>query len=120
MTKEDGRIDWSRGAREIVNRVRGVNPWPGAYTQLEGKPLKVWQAAAAARPDEMQGAKSPRAAEEPRPGTVLAASLNEGLVVACGAGEAVALLNVQTEGKKPLTAPEFLRGHALAAGTVLK
>ena len=53
------------------------------------------------------------------PGTVLAASLHEGLLVACGIGEAVALLNIQTEGKKPLTAPEFLRGRALAPGTVL-
>jgi methionyl-tRNA formyltransferase len=50
---------------------------------------------------------------------VLAATLHEGLVVACGAGEAVALLTVQTEGKKPLSAPEFLRGHGLAVGAML-
>jgi len=115
LKKEDGLVDWRRGAREIVNLVRGVHPWPGAYTHLDGKPLKIWRAAVAA---------PPAAATKPlpvpaAPGTILAASLHEGLLVACGAGEAVALLNVQTEGKKPLTAPEFLRGRALATGTVL-
>jgi len=121
LKKEDGLIDWTYGARQIVNLVRGVNPWPGAYTHLDGKPLKVWKAAIAARPAEAMAAKSGRgsAASAPSPGTVLAASLNDGLVVACGVGESVALLNVQTEGKKPLTAPEFLRGRSLAAGTVL-
>jgi methionyl-tRNA formyltransferase len=112
MKKEDGLIDWRRGAREIVNLVRGVNPWPGAYTHLDGKPLKVWKAsvvAPAARPASAAAAS----------GTLLAASLHAGLLVACGAGETVALLAVQTEGKKPLTAPEFLRGHSLPAGTSL-
>jgi methionyl-tRNA formyltransferase len=113
LKKEDGLIDWARGARQIVDLVRGVNPWPGAFTHLEGKPLKIWKAAVAAPP------AASRAALPAAPGTVLAASLNEGLLVACGAGEAVALLSVQTEGKKPLAAPEFLRGRALAAGAIL-
>lgn len=116
LTKEDGRIDWSLPARRIVDLVRGVNPWPGAWTHLEGKPLKIWKAAVAARP--VQGPAGSTAGT-PAPGTVLAASLHEGLVVACGASEAVALLNVQTEGKKPLSAAEFLRGRALAPGTTL-
>jgi methionyl-tRNA formyltransferase len=122
MKKEDGLIEWKRGAREIVNLVRGVNPWPGAYTQLDGRPLKIWKAAVAARPAVAPGSKPVRsalAAFELGPGTVLAASLHEGLLVACGNGEAVALLNVQTEGKKPLTAPEFLRGRSLPPGTIL-
>ena len=121
LRKEDGLIDWTRGAREIVNLVRGVNPWPGAYTHLDGKPLKIWKAAVAARPARRRDRNRPGPRPRVRvcPGTILAASLHEGLLVACGAGEAVALLNVQTEGKKPLTAPEFLRGRALAAGTIL-
>jgi methionyl-tRNA formyltransferase len=117
LTKEDGRIDWSRGAREIVNLVRGVNPWPGAYALLESRPLKIWKAAVAARP---AASRTGPAASAAAPGTVLAASLNEGLLVACGAGEAVALLNVQTEGKKALTAPEFLRGRGIAPGALLE
>ncbi len=122
LRKEDGLIDWNRGAREIVNLVRGVNPWPGAYTHLDGKPLKVWKAAIAARPAGAPGSKTvlpASSASRTSPGTILSASLHDGLLVACGAGEAVALLNVQTEGKKPLTTPEFLRGRALAAGTIL-
>jgi methionyl-tRNA formyltransferase len=122
LCKEDGLIDWTRGAREIVNLVRGVNPWPGAYTHLDGKPLKVWKAGVSTRPALAPAAKAAPAASsasETPPGTILAASLHEGLLVACGGGEAVALLNVQTEGKKPLTAPEFLRGRALVTGTVL-
>lgn len=111
LTKEDGRIEWSLPARRIVDLVRGVNPWPGARTALDGKALKILKAAVGARP-----ATAPVGAV---PGTVLAASFNEGLLVACGAAEAVALLTVQTEGKKPLSAPEFLRGHALAAGAHL-
>jgi methionyl-tRNA formyltransferase len=114
MRKEDGLIDWNHGAREIVNLVRGVNPWPGAYTHLDGKPLKIWKAAITALPAAAKPPSAPVA-----PGTILAASLHDGLLVACGAGEAVALVNVQTGGKKPLTAAEFLRGRALAVGTIL-
>ncbi len=122
LKKEDGLIDWKRSAREIVNLVRGVNPWPGAYTHLDGKPLKIWKAAAAARPVTAPGAYAVRSAPATSavaPGTILAASLHESLLVACGTGEAVALLNVQTEGKKPLTTPEFLRGRALLPGLLL-
>jgi methionyl-tRNA formyltransferase len=122
MKKDDGLIDWKRGAAEIVNLVRGVNPWPGAYTQLDGRPLKIWKAAVAARPASAPGSKPVRSAStasEVCPGTVLAASLHDGLLVACGNEEAVALLNIQTEGKKPLTAPEFLRGRSLPPGTML-
>lgn len=131
LTKEDGRVDWSLPARRIVDLVRGVNPWPGAHTLLDGEPLKIWKAAVAARPGGSEAPPSPASAESsppgaagpsaapPTPGAVLAASFNEGLIVACGAGEAVALLNLQTVGKKPLLAPEFLRGHGLRAGTVL-
>lgn len=122
LSKEDGLIDWTRGAREIVNLMRGVNPWPGAYTHLDGKPLKVWKAAVAARPAAAPESKAVAPAPGSsalRPGTVLAASLHEGLLVACGAGEAVALLNVQTEGKKPLPIPEFLRGRSVPVGTLL-
>lgn len=121
MKKNDGLIDWRRDAREIVNLVRGVNPWPGAYSLLDGRPLKIWKAAVAA-PPAAAGSMSVRSAATTagtRPGTVLAASLHAGLLVACGDGEAVALLTIQTEGKKPLTVPEFLRGRAVVAGSIL-
>lgn len=107
LAKEDGRIDWGRGVREIVDLVRGVNPWPGAATSWEGRPVKVWKAAAAVGP-------WPAAA----PGTVLAAAPREGLIVAAGDGP-VSLTLVQAEGKKALPAAEFLTGHPIPAGTVL-
>lgn len=109
LSKEDGLIDWSHPARRIVDLVRGVSPWPGAYTRHGGKTLKVWKASVAA---------PPAGAAHAAPGTVIAASLHEGLLVACGAGEAVALLTLQSEGKRPLSAPEFIRGRAVAAGAV--
>jgi methionyl-tRNA formyltransferase len=75
----------------------------------------------AARPATAPGPKaSASPASAIAPGTVLAASFHEGLLVACGGGEAVALLNIQAGGKKPLPAPEFLRGHALAPGSRLE
>jgi methionyl-tRNA formyltransferase len=113
LHKEDGLVDWRRGAREVANLVRGVNPWPGAYTLLGGRPLKIWKAAA------VPAAAAVAPGPAPLPGTILAASLHEGLLVACGDGKAVALLTVQTEGKRPLPAAEFLLGRALTPGSRL-
>jgi methionyl-tRNA formyltransferase len=113
LRKEDGLVDWRRCAREVVNLVRGVNPWPGAYTLLDGQPLKIWKASVAGTAAAVAPGPAPLA------GTVLAASLHEGLLVACGGGEAVALLNVQAGGRKPLPASEFLLGKAVPRGLVL-
>ncbi|MDA2917659.1 methionyl-tRNA formyltransferase, partial [Nitrospinae bacterium AH_259_B05_G02_I21] len=49
LAKEDGRLDWSEPAETLVNRVRGVTPWPGATTTLDGTPLKVWRATVGAK-----------------------------------------------------------------------
>jgi len=104
LKKEDGRIDWGRSAAEIHNQVRGLDPWPGAYTHLDGEVLKV----AATTPEAGEGA----------PGTVIAAG-PDGVRVACGSG----VLNVgalQLPGKKRLPAAEFLRGRTLLPGTRLE
>jgi methionyl-tRNA formyltransferase len=104
MKKEDGRIDWSRSARDIHNQVRGLDPWPGAYTTFEGATLKL----AATRPvNEGEG----------RPGTVLAADA-QGVKIACGSGFLV-VKELQLAGRKRLPAADFLRGCPLAPGTVL-
>jgi methionyl-tRNA formyltransferase len=105
LTKEHGRIDWARGAADVVNLVHGVNPWPGAFTELDGKKLKVWRAEVS----DMQGEGAAP------PGTVLAASPRTGLKVAA-LDSAVYLTEVQPEGKRHMTAREFLAGHSLAAG----
>jgi len=107
LTKQDGEIDWRPSAAEIVNRVRGMNPWPGAYTFLPEKDhrkmLKLYLAKAL-----------PESAGDP--GQVISAK--DRLVVAAGEGS-VELLTVQPEGKRRMQAEEFLRGHHISEGTIL-
>jgi methionyl-tRNA formyltransferase len=95
LKKEDGLIDFHRPAREIVNRLRGFQPWPGAYTQFRGKNLHVWSARVEDRALQ--------------PGVMLA----EGgrLFVGCSDGSAVELLEVQPEGKKRMLARDFVHGY---------
>ncbi|MGC8549208.1 MAG: methionyl-tRNA formyltransferase [Acidobacteriaceae bacterium] len=105
LTREDGRMDFARSASEIYNRWRGFYPWPGAWTVLGGKKLTV----------HAMGPVEGSAAAEP--GTVHVGGGR--LVVACGGGTAVEIVELQLEGKKRMVACDFLRGHALAAGTRL-
>ena len=105
LKKTDGRIDWTQSAAAIANRIRGMTPWPGAFTYLDGKLLKIYRAAPAL---------SDAAAA---PGTVVAGFEDE-LRVTTGDG-ALAVLELQGESGKRLTAKEFLRGHPIAPGTVL-
>ncbi len=100
LTRADGRIDWTRDASLLDRQIRGLNPWPGTETALEGEALKVLAAA----PVAASGA----------PGTVL----DSEFTVACGAG-ALRLLTVQRPGRKALGAAAFLRGHAVPPGTRL-
>lgn len=108
ITKEDGKLDWIRSARELWNQVRALTPWPGTFTHLPGgaRPvlLKVWRA-------------EPVAAPAVPPGQVMKAD-REGIVVTCGEG-ALRLLEVQKEGGKRLAARDFLGGNPLSPGTRL-
>jgi methionyl-tRNA formyltransferase len=101
--REDARLDWSRPACELERVVRAMRPSPGAGTTLDGEQLKVWRA----RVTEGSGA----------PGAVLRAT--DAIVVASGEG-ALAITELQRAGGKPLTAADFLRGRALAAGARLQ
>ena len=103
MKKEDGRIDWSRPAREIHNHVRGLDPWPGAYTTINGELLKLAET-------------SPEAAEG-LTGSVIAADKN-GVCVACGCGS-LRIQQLQLAGRKRLAAADFLRGCPLEAGAMM-
>jgi methionyl-tRNA formyltransferase len=98
LKKEDGAIDWSQPAAAIHNRVRGLQPWPGAYTTFRGHALHIWRAALAAPGSGGQ-----------RPGKI--AGLRP-LVVACGSG-ALELLEVQLEGRKRMPAADFANGQRL-------
>jgi methionyl-tRNA formyltransferase len=107
LTKKDGEVDWHLSGKSIVDRIRGMNPWPGAYTYVPGKGgpkcLKLLRAGLVA---EASG----------EAGRVLAAK--ETFVVAARKA-AVELLLVQPEGKKPMEAAAFLRGHPLEEGILL-
>jgi len=109
LKPEDERLDWSRSAAEIYNRIRGLNPWPGAYTHFEGKRLKIWRAA---RPEtnEIDAAQHP-------PGTILAIG-QESLTVATGKGT-LTLLELQPAGKKTMDAGSFCCGYRIEPGSRL-
>jgi methionyl-tRNA formyltransferase len=102
VRKEEGIVDWRRGAAEIARAVRAFSPWPSASTKLAGRSLKIHRAAPLA------------AAANVVPGTVLLAA-GDRFEVATGDG-CLALLEVQLEGKRRLTAREFLAGHPPRSG----
>ena len=113
LTKDDGVIDWSWPAVRVHNLIRGLHPWPHAFSFLHGRRLILIRSrAVAAGPDALVRDAS-EAATGP-PGTIVEAS-GERLVVATGAGS-LQLLQIQTEGKRPMSAREFLAGHRLTAG----
>ena len=103
LKKEDGQIDFHLTALEILNRLRGFQPWPGAYTSFRGKNLHIWSARAMAR----TLAEGEIAGDGGR------------LIVGCGAGSALELLEVQMEGKKRMPAADFVHGYRPQAGEKL-
>jgi methionyl-tRNA formyltransferase len=100
LKKEDGLIDWKLTAVEIHNRVRGLSPWPGAYGKLDGKIIKIVESEVSIGSGE--------------PGKMYQED-NNTLSVGTGNGR-LHILTIQPEGKKPMTAAEFLRGHRGVAG----
>jgi methionyl-tRNA formyltransferase len=103
LTKDEGLIDWSLPASYIHNRVRGLYPWPHAYTYLDGERLILLKTRI-----ESATAGAP-------PGTIVDTS-REAIHVATGHGERIAIEQLQPEGRRPMTAREFLAGHRLAPG----
>jgi len=107
LTRDDGRMDFSRPAMTLYNRWRGFQPWPGARTTLNGSKLTVHRML----PTELAGA---RTAE---PGTLL---VEQGTIfAACADRTWVELVELQLEGRRRMTAGDFLRGHAIPSGTRL-
>jgi methionyl-tRNA formyltransferase len=103
LKKEHGCLDWARPAMELHNLVRGLDPWPGAYTRFAGEPLKL----ARTRPCDAGHAAAP--------GTVLGVDA-DGLRIACGQG-VLSVGELQLPGRKRLSAADFLRGCPLPPGT---
>ena len=105
LKKEDGKIDWQRPAQEILNRIRGFDPWPGGYGFLRGQRLQIWNAAL----DDIRSLPL---------GTLRVDGRK--LYVGCGSGESIELREIQLEGKKRMAAAVFLNGFTLAADETLQ
>lgn len=101
LTKASGRIDWARPAQQLVNFIRAMDPWPSAYTWHRGQLLKIWR-----------GRMTPTTGE---PGTITEIRRGEGFVVAT-AEDGVLVDEVQPEGRRRMSAEEYVRGSRLQIG----
>jgi len=103
LKKEEGLLDFSRPATDILNRLRGFQPWPGVYSKFRGKNLQIWKAAAVDRALPLSELKID----------------GEHLFVGCGQRTAIELLELQVEGKKRISASAFIRGYRPLPGEKL-
>lgn len=103
ISKDMGNIDWTKPAEEIERLIRGLNPWPSAFTFINGKQLKLWKATVVDKSGE--------------PGTVIDVNKNV-FTIACGS-KALEINELQLEGKKRMAAGDFLRGYQLETGAKL-
>ncbi|MFQ5675037.1 MAG: methionyl-tRNA formyltransferase, partial [bacterium] len=104
LTKELGRINWENSNREIKNLVRGLNPYPGAYSYLNGRLIKIFRVRLA---DDSRSAK---------PGEIVDVSEKDGLLeVGTGSGNLI-ILELQPEGKRRMIASEYLHGYKVQKG----
>jgi methionyl-tRNA formyltransferase len=118
LTKEEARLDWRQPAEVLARAVRAYNPAPGAWTLLDGAPLKIWSAQAVADVGALTDT-DPRSAKAPvascDPGGMLPAGADR-LVIACGSG-ALVLQEIQPAGSKRMSAAAFLAGRSVLPGT---
>jgi methionyl-tRNA formyltransferase len=108
LTKADGLLDWSQPARTLHNRVRGLHPWPHAHSFLGGRRYVILRT-------QIPTPGGAGLTTGPLPGVVLEAH-GDDLTVTAGDGSALRILQIQPEGKRPLTAREFLAGHRVRVG----
>lgn len=116
LTKSLGDIDWNQGAVSIERLIRGLNPWPSAYTMWNGKTIKIWAADVIAGREAADFLSEPGVPAETgtAPGTVVCSD-KRGLVV-CTGGGLLSIRELQMEGKKRMDTPAFLRGYPIPAG----
>ena len=109
LTKEEGLIDWSQSAQAIHNRVRGLYPWPHAYTYLNGARLIIRRTRV-----QLAGRKAP-----PYEGCGTVVKIDaDALFVTAGNGEELAVLEIQPEGRRPMSVRDFAAGHRIAPGDI--
>ncbi|MGM0436831.1 MAG: methionyl-tRNA formyltransferase [Bacillota bacterium] len=104
IDKTLGRIDWSKKAQEIYNLVRGVNPWPGAYTKLDNDIVKIWEVSIVK--DDFSKSQI---------GEIIKSNENEGLIVQTGKGY-LRINKLQVPGKKRMKTEDYLRGNSIPVG----
>ncbi len=107
LTKEDGKIDWNRTAEQIHNQIRAFTPWPGTYTTLNGKLFKILKA----KPFETTEIRG-------TPGIIYYQD-NKQLLISCGESSVLEVEELQLEGKKAMSAADFMRGYPNLAYAVL-
>ncbi|MBN8199533.1 methionyl-tRNA formyltransferase [Bacillus sp. NTK034] len=106
IKREQEKIDWGKTGEEIYNHIRGLNPWPVAYTTFDGKVIKIWNS------------EKVKSAESIKPGTIIRLE-EDGIVVAAGNETSIKITELQPSGKKKMPAEQFLRGsgsHLTAGG----
>ncbi len=105
ISREMEKLDWTKTGEELYNQVRGLHPWPVAYTSFEGKPLKVWWAE--------------KVANQSGPSGEIIQVEENGLIVATGNETAIKLTEIQPSGKKRMEVSQFLRGANVVVGQKL-
>jgi methionyl-tRNA formyltransferase len=119
LKKEDGRIDWSRPAMEIYQRIRGFAPWPGAYTWFRGQTCHIWGEAASNDPDEVNtqqgksGVPGSLVVQKTGQKTGKKSGQKNEVLVQCGGTTYLRLRSVKLEGRKQVSAAEFVNGAHL-------
>lgn len=107
IKREQEIIDWTKSGEDIYNHIRGLNPWPVAYTYLNGQVVKIWWG------EKMTGSK-----HTAQPGTVIGID-SDGIVVSTGNTTAIKITELQPSGKKKMNGEDFLRGAQIQAGDKL-
>lgn len=105
IKREQEKVDWHKTGEEIYNQVRGMNPWPVAYTLFNGEVMKLWKVL------KVTG-------ESGEPGKIIAIE-KDGFIVATGNETAIKIVELQPAGKKKMPASDFLRGTKISIGDVL-
>lgn len=105
LSKELSPIDWNLSAKEIHNKIRGLSPWPSANAKLCGKTVKIHKSILT---NENGG----------KPGEIIKADKN--LIVSCGDGKCIEIVELQAEGKKSMSAADYLRGNPVKTGTLFE
>ncbi len=107
LGKEDGRIDWNAAGQEIAARIRACNPWPTAAASLRGEPVQLLRATAAAGGQTSRGARPP--------GTVVAVDGGR-ILVQCGDGPTLALVELRCSGRRAISARDAVNGRLIGVG----